>query len=200
MYYSLEKDYFDSIIYPEHIDGILILGGATNPLLSSEYNQIIFNDSSERLIESIYLIKKYPDAKIIFSGGSGSISQPNLTHSFVAKKFFQNMEIDYNKIIYEDISRNTYENILFSKRIAKPMSDEKWLLVTSAFHLKRALAISEKLNWKFIPYATDFKKPKKFNWNLSINFLSNINDFNKASHEWIGLISYYLMGRSSKFF
>jgi uncharacterized SAM-binding protein YcdF (DUF218 family) len=198
--YNLEKDFFYTASYPEHIDGILILGGATNPFLSNEHNQINFNDSSERLIESIFLIKRFPDAKVIFSGGSGSISEPNLTHAFVAKKFFQNMDIDHKKIIYEDKSRNTYENILFSKRIARPHSAEKWLLVTSAFHLKRSLAISEKLKWTFIPFATDFNKSKKFKWRLSINFLSNINEFNKASHEWMGLISYYLMGRSSSIF
>ena len=81
-----------------------------------------------------------------------------------------------------------------------PKTNEKWLLVTSAFHLNRSLGISEKLEWTFIPYATDFKKSKKFSWNFSFNFLSNLSEFQKASHEWVGLFAYYFMGRSAKIF
>ena len=196
LYYLLEKNFHSQNYLPEKIDGILILSGATNPYLTKEHNQINLNDSVERLTESISLIKKYPTAKIIFSGGTGSLKYPDLDHAYVAKIFFSNMGIDSNKIYYESKSRNTYENILFSKEIANPKINEKWLLVTSAFHLNRSLGVSEKLEWTFIPYAVDFKKSKKFLWKFSFNFLSNLSEFQEASHEWVGLFAYYLMGRS----
>ena len=198
MFYQLEKKFHVLKSLPNKIDGILILSGATNPVLTKEYNQISLNDSVERLTESIQLMKKYSNTKIIFSGGSGSINNQKLTHSEVANLFFKNFEIKLDNIIYEDKSRNTYENILFSKKIAHPKINENWLIVTSAFHLPRALNIAEKLEWKFIPYAVDFKMSKKFSWKPTINFLSNITTFQAASHEWIGMIAYYLMGRSSK--
>ena len=192
--YVLEKKYHFSNYYPNQVDGILILGGATDPYLSDKYNQVILNDSGERLIESVLLINKYPDAKIIFSGGSGSLFYPELDHATVAKKFFENMEIN-NNIIYEEQSRNTFENILYSKTIVMPKDSENWLLVTSAFHLNRSLAVASKLDWKLIPYATDFRHPKKFTWKVSFNFLSNFSEFDHSTHEWIGIIYYYFMGR-----
>ena len=196
----MEKEFHSSNFYPEKIDGIVILAGATNPYLTKEHKQLNFNDSIERLTESIFLINKYPNAKVIFAGGTGSISFSELDHATVAKKFFENMGINSDKIIFERKSRNTYENLLFAKEIAKPNLNEKWLLITSAFHLRRSLAIAEKLEWNFIPYATDFNKPKNFTLDFSFDLFSNIFQLQKASHEWIGIISYYLMGRSSRVF
>ena len=200
MIYQLEKKFHVLEPLPNKINGILILSGATNPVLTKEYNQISLNDSVERLTESIQLMKKYSNTKIIFSGGSGLINNQKLTHSEVAKLFFENFEVKLENIIYENKSRNTYENILFSKRIANPKIDENWLIVTSAFHMPRALNIAEKIDWKFIPYAVDYKIEKKFSWKPTIHFLSNITRFQAASHEWVGLIAYYWMGRSSKIF
>lgn len=194
--YLLEKDYHFSNAHPKKIDGILILSGATNPLLSKEYNQIILNGSAERLIESILLINKFPNAKVVFAGGSGYIFNQNLDHASVAKKLFENIGLKNKKIIYENKSRNTYENILFSKKLIKPKRNETWVLITSAFHLKRSLGIAKKLDWNFIPLATDYRKSKNFSWNLSFNFFNNMAEFQNASHEWIGIFSYYIMGRS----
>ena len=148
----------------ENIKGIIILGGATNPYLSEIYNQITVNESAERLIESSYLIKKYPNAKIYFAGGSGSLNFPKLSHAVVAKKFYENFNIDTDKIIFDYTSRNTYENILFAKQKFNPKKSENWIIITSAFHLTRSINIAEKLNWRLIPYPTDYRLPKKFEW------------------------------------
>lgn len=196
--YQLEKNYYNQASLPSKIDGILVLSGATRPYLTKEHNQVSINSNGERLIESIILIKKYPKAKVIFSGGSGKILDYKFTHSEAAKIFYKNLGIDLNRINFENQSRNTYENILFSKNIADPKIEENWVLVTSASHLKRSINISEKINWNLIPYPTDFNQPKKFKWNFEYNLLSNLVLFRKASHEWLGIIAYYLMGRTSK--
>ncbi|SVE32519.1 uncharacterized protein METZ01_LOCUS485373, partial [marine metagenome] len=161
-----------------------------------------FNEAGERLTEAIKLIKIYNSSKIIFSGGSGSLNANTLTHAFVAKKFFLEMEIDINKVFFESKSNNTYENILFSKNIINPKKNEKWLLVTSSFHMTRAMNIAEKLEWEFIPYPVDFRVGRdkiKFVPNFT-KILQNFNTFNLASHEIVGLISYYYLGRTSKIF
>ena len=198
--FQLEKDFYNENIFPENIDGILILSGATNPFLTKVHNQVSLNASSERLIESVNLMNKYPKAKVIFSGGSGSLKHLELTHSSAAKIFYKSLGVDISNIYFENKSRNTYENIIFSKKIAKPNDNEKWIIITSAFHLKRALNIGQKVNWNLIPYATDFYLPKNFEWHLSFSFLNNLLMFQTSSHEWIGLISYYFMGRTSKIF
>ena len=198
--HKIEKEYHAKFKIPEKLDGILILGGATNPSLYKEFNQISVNGSAERLIESVNLIKKFKNSKVIFSGGSGVINRPDLGHSQVAKLFYKKMGVLDNRIIYENNSRNTYENILFSKKIGKPKINDNWLLITSASHMKRALLIASKNNWEFIPYAVDFKTMKKFKFLPNLNLLANINSFQYGSHEWLGLISYYLMNRTNKIF
>ena len=198
--YKIEKDYHSQSSIPDRLDGILILGGATNPSMYKEFNEISVNGSAERLIESVSLIKKFNKSKVVFSGGSAIINRPDLGHSQVAKSFYKKMGLDESRIIFEDNSRNTYENILFSKNIAKPKKNENWLLITSASHMKRATLIGYKHNWEFIPYAVDFKTKKIFKFAPSFNLLSNINSLQYGSHEWIGLISYYLMNRTDKIF
>ena len=198
--YTIEKEYHSNIKPPENVDGILILGGATIPQLYNEYNQISLNGSSERLVESVFIIKKFDKAKVIFSGGSGLVNRPDLDHAKVAKSFYKKIGIETNQIIFEDKSRNTYENIIYSKKIANPKKNENWLLITSASHMKRALLIADKNNWKLIPYAVDFKNIKNFKLIPNLELLKNLNSFQQASHEWLGLISYYLMGRTAKVF
>ena len=196
--YKLEKNYHNAIILPDKVDGLLILGGATNPFLSDEFNQINLNGSVERLVESITLIKKYTEAKIIFTGGSGSINKPKMDHARIAKQFFVQIGLDTDKIIFENKSRNTYENVLYSKNIAKPKKNEKWIVITSAFHMNRAIFIGEKNDWTLIPYAVDFTHPKKFKFKPNLSLLNNLNQMQRGSHEWIGLMAYYLMGRTSR--
>ena len=195
---DLKKNYHNEIILPDKVDGLLILGGATNPFLSDEFNQINLNGSVERLVESITLIKKYTEAKIIFSGGSGSIKKPKMDHARIAKQFFMQIGLDTDKMIFENKSRNTYENVLYSKNIAKPKKNEKWIVITSAFHMNRAIFIGEKNDWTLIPYAVDFTQPKKFKFKPNLSLLNNLNQMQRGSHEWIGLMAYYLMGRTSR--
>ena len=198
--FLLEKKFHSFNSLPTNIDGILILGGATNPLLTLEFGQVSLHGSVERLTESIKLIKKFPYAKVIFAGGSGSIKHPKLDHAEVVKKFFKEMGVDANNIIYEKKSRNTYENIFYAKNIINPKKNEKWLLVTSAFHLHRALSVAEKLKWNFIPYPTDFSMLKDYDWTHHYGFFNNISRFHEATYEWLGIIYYYYTGRSARIF
>ena len=108
--------------------------------------------------------------------------------------------MDTQRIIFENTSRNTYENILFSKNIVNPTKNENWLLITSAFHMKRAILVGKRHEWNFIPYAVDFKTSKKIKFKPSFNLLSNLSSFQKASHEWLGLLSYYFMNRIERIF
>jgi len=145
------------------------------------------------LVESITLIKKYKEAKVIFTGCSGSINKPKMDHARIAKQFFMQMGLDTDKIIFENKSRNTYENVLYSKNIAKPKKNEKWIVITSAFHMNRAIFIGEKNDWTLIPYAVDFTHPKKFKF---IDESYNANPLSMASA--IKNINYYKRKNNSQ--
>jgi len=199
---KLETKYTNLKDLPESIDGILILGGPTNASLTQKYDQVSFNAHGERLTESIKILKKYQTAEVIFSGGAGIKGDFSSTHSYVAKKFFEEMGINKNRIIYESKSRNTYENIIFSKKIANPEKDEVWLLITSAFHMPRAINIARKQKWDFIPYSVDYQTMgKSTHLRITIfHMLDYINAFNFATHEWVGLITYFILKRSSSIY
>ena len=196
---KLESSFQSKKILESNIDGLLILGGPSSSNLSYIHQQVSFNEAGERLTESIKVIKNFKPKKIIFSGGSPSQTFDS-SHAYVAEKFFSEMGIETDNIIFEFKSRNTYENILFSMEIAQPKKEENWLIITSAFHMKRAIYIAEKLDWKFIPYPVDFRTGLLPYTKPSITFLRNINTFDLASHEIIGLISYYFLGRTDKIF
>ena len=198
MLFNLEKKYHSKDM-PFKVDGLLILGGPSDPGLTKVHDQVSFNEAGERLTEAVYIIKKLKPKKIIFSGGIVN-SKFEDSHAYVAKKFFEDMEINTKEIIFEYESRNTFENIIFSKKIAQPLKIQKWLVITSSFHMLRVINIAEKVNWHLIPYPVDFRTGTKINFGISFNFLKNIKNFDLAFHEYIGLISYYLLNRTDRIF
>jgi len=199
MLHTLERGYMIDNMLINNIDGILVLSGRENVKLSEDYDQLYLGGSNHRITESLILQKSFPDAKIIFSGGSGNFFNKNVTDS-VAKSFYKEFSINYNNIIFESQSTNTYENIMNSKKIVNPGKGENWLLVTSAFHMRRSIGIANRLGWKFIPYPVDYKTSKDLMSEIKkFNIMKNITSFQIATHETLGLIVYKLMGRASKF-
>ena len=196
--WKLENTYPKQEIANIDIDGVLILGAGIDEFMTYEYKQMILNDRIERITESAKIIKKFPNAKIIYSGGNGTFSKPKLKSDEVANIFYKQLGVNTDRIIFENKSRNTYENFIFSKKFID--ADEgKWLLITSAYHMKRAMSVAKKLNLNLIPYPVDFTLQKDFKWKFwyhKINFLYNMNNFQLASHEYIGLIVYYLTKKS----
>ena len=195
--YYLEKKFynFTDLSKINDVDGILILGGSTDPQLSNTFNQINFKESAERLFEAARAIKKFPNAKIIFSGGSGKITSQDYTESSDAKIFFEQQGIDVKKLIFDDKSRNTYENIIISEKLSKQQSDEKWLVISSAYHLNRAIKVAENIDWDLHPYATDFQINKNFKFSISLDLFRNLSAMHIGSHEWIGTMYYYFTNK-----
>jgi len=196
--WKLENTYPKQEIINNDIDGVLILGAGIDEFMTHEYKQMILNDRIERITESAKIIKKFPNAKIIYSGGNGTFSKPELGSDEVANIFYKQLGVNTDRIIFENKSRNTYENFIFSKKFIDT-DEEKWLLITSAYHMKRAMSVAKKLNLNLIPYPVDFTLQKDFKWKFwyhKINFLYNMNNFQLASHEYIGLIVYYLTKKS----
>ena len=199
MLHALERSYLENDMPIDKIDGILVLSGRENVKLSEEYDQLYLGGSNHRITESLILQKLFPDAKIIFSGGSGNFFNKSVTDK-VAKSFYKEFSINYNNVTFESQSTNTYENIMNSKKIVNPGKNENWLLVTSAFHMRRSIGIANRLGWKLIPYPVDYKTSNDLISAIkNFNVMKNITSFQIATHETLGLIVYKLMGRTSKF-
>ena len=195
----LENRFPQMMVLPDKVDGIIVAGGIVSPELSKDRGQPVIGAAVERLTAMAQLAKFYPNAKIIFSGGSGNPSHPNLKEAHYIAPFMTNMGLTQDRIIYEDKARNTAENAQITFKIAEPSVGDTWLLVTSAFHMPRAMGTFRKAGWKIQAYPVDYNTPKKFQWQFFFNFSGGLIKVSEFAHEVVGLIVYKITGRSQSF-
>jgi len=136
-------------------DGIIILGGVIDA--SSPGNQIGLNEGAERLTVVPDLARRYPNARILFSGGSGALMGDGSAEAGAAARLLESFGISRDRVMLEDRARNTAENAVFSKAIARPKRGERWLLVTSAFHMPRAIGVFRKVGFPVEAYPVDWR-------------------------------------------
>jgi uncharacterized SAM-binding protein YcdF (DUF218 family) len=180
-------------------DGIIILGGVIDA--SSPGNQIMLNESAERLTVVPDLARRYPNARILFSGGSGALMDDGSSEAGAAARLLESLGISRDRIILEDRSRNTLENAIFSKPIVHPKRGERWLLVTSAFHMPRAIGVFRKADFPVEPYPVDWRTRGAEDMMRPFAVMSDgLQRSDTAVHEWVGLVVYWLTKRSSELF
>ncbi|MBV8063244.1 MAG: YdcF family protein, partial [Nevskia sp.] len=120
------------------VDGIIVLGGALDLPNTTDLQQPALGSAAERMTMAVALRRRYPGARLLFSGGSGLVHSEAFTESQAARALFDSLGVDPAGTLYEDRSRNTWENALYSKKLADPQPGQTWLLVTSAWHMPRA--------------------------------------------------------------
>jgi uncharacterized SAM-binding protein YcdF (DUF218 family) len=179
------------------VDGIIVLGGAFNIRVTEERGQIAVGDPSERLMEFVALGRRFPAAKMVFSGGTGSLVRPDLKETVLAKRLFTEMGFDAARVVYESESRSTSENAAFSYNLVRPAKGERWLLVTSASHMPRAVGCFRKVGWEVIAYPVDYHTTGNLRLDWYFDFGVGIGALNGAAYEWMGLITYWILGRTS---
>lgn len=182
------------------ITGIIVLGGTINQYITSARGQPSLTTGGERLTEFIFLARQFPQAKLIFTGGSGSLFNQNLKEADAARLFFDQMGLKSDRIIYETNSRNTLENAVNSRELAADSANGKWLLVTSAVHMPRAMGVFRKAGWNVLAYPVDYFTDGRGSFQLGFSPLGGLYSVSRAIHEWIGLFAYRVMGRTSNFF
>ncbi len=181
---------------PAQVDGIIALGGAINPELTARYHIPSLNEHAERMTEFVALARLYPTAKLVFSAGSASVFADHPPETDGARLLFSELGLDPSRVIFEDRSRNTYENAILSKALAAPKPGEVWLLVTSAAHMPRSVGIFRRAGWPVIPWPVAYKTGGPYDVQLGAHFLH----LDLALHEWAGLIAYRLLGRTDALF
>ena len=178
------------------VAGIVVLGGGESDIQSNVWSQPNTGDAGDRFIIALALAHKHPEAMVIFTGGSGRL-MGGASGADVARDIFLGAGLDKSRLILEGASRNTAENAAMSLELAPNNLNGDWLLVTSAFHMRRAVASFCAAGWKnIVPWPTDYRTGGFFDrigWNLSLN----LNDLNIGVREWIGLAAYSLTRRTS---
>jgi uncharacterized SAM-binding protein YcdF (DUF218 family) len=182
----------------EKVDGIIVLGGALDTEGTLTLDQPSLNGAAERMTAGVALSRRYPQAKLLFSGGSGMLQAQRYNESQVARALFESLGVDPARALYEDQSRNTWENALYSKKVADPRPGETWLLVTSAWHMPRAVGCFRQAGWKVVAYPVDYVGN---NAGLGgFNLAQELLDLAGVEKEWIGLLAYRLMHRTDALF
>ncbi len=177
-------------VMPEHVDGIIILGGVFHPELSLKRNQPSGNASFERITTLMELARRYPNARLLFTGGSASILDNPLKEAPVAENFLYRVGFDTSRVIFEDESRNTRENALFSQRAMAPLAGETWLLVTSARHMPRSMGTFRAVGWDTVAYPVDYLTTGERKFTIKMNFEEGLRNLSEALHEFQGLLYY----------
>lgn len=183
------------------VDGIILLGGSVESSDSAARGRLVANESAERVLDTIELAHRYPQARILISGGGGTVFGDGVGESPIIAAYFKRIGIDPTRIIIEDKSRTTSENAIYSREIVKPAESERWLLVTSAWHMPRAVGVFEKAGFSITPYPVDFRTGVGSNNLRPFAFVSDgLRRLDVATKEWAGLIGYYLSGRTNVLF
>lgn len=182
-------------------DGIVVLGGSVDEFLSADLDRPILSEAVERLTAPVALKRKYPNARLVFTGGSGALREARWSEADTVKRFWQDMGIDGPDVIYEGASRNTYENAVFTRDIVQPKPGARWLLVTSALHMPRSMGIFRKAGFDVVAFPVDFRTNMRMPSLMPPRFAPKaiaLVDF--AAHEWVGLLAYWMTGKTNALF
>jgi uncharacterized SAM-binding protein YcdF (DUF218 family) len=188
-------------------DGIVVLGGPIDADLSVSHNAPVIRSAPDRIVAAAMLAHTYPNARIVFSGGSPNLisndaREADFARADFARLIFEGLGIDKARLIMERRSRNTFENALFSKELAAPKPGERWLLITSAFHMPRSVGLFRKAGFAVEPYPVDWRVGATLGEALSLSQLG-VDGFGRtdaAMREWMGLVAYWITGKTDALF
>lgn len=191
----LEKRFAKPTEWPPHIDGIIVLGGGEDLKRSVSWKIAELGQGGDRYLAAKALADRYPNAKVIFTGGSGLfLNATSDSEGMIARTIFEQLDIDPSRYILETQSRNTYENFLNTTPLLDP--NGQYMLVTSANHMPRSIGIARRFELNITPYPVDFRSNQGEMRYANFSFSENIETLEKGVKEWLGLVAYYLSGKS----
>jgi uncharacterized SAM-binding protein YcdF (DUF218 family) len=173
-----------------------VLGGSVDQGLSLAHGQVALTAAAGRITETVALARRFPAARVVISGGDGTLSPGTLSEAGAIRDLLIQLGVAPARVDIESISRNTYENAVLSYATAQPKPGETWLLVTSAMHMPRAIGCFRSAGWTIVPYPVDYRTSKRIATTPGLLLADNLMLVNLATKEWLGLVAYYWLGRS----
>lgn len=176
-------------------DGIIVLGGPLDADLSAAHGVPVIAGAADRIIGAATLANRYPKARLVYTGGSPNLISNDAKEADYATALLQGLGIAKSRLTMERQSRNTRENAEFSKEIVKPKPGERWLLVTSAYHMPRSIGLFRKAGFAVEAYPVDWKvgaREDLFKYYVVANDGLQLVDI--GVREWLGLIAYRISG------
>lgn len=201
MYIPLEDRFARADLTNIKPDGIIVLGGAEETLIAEARNVPALNEAGERILETAMLAWRFPDTRVVFTGGTANILYGGTSEADSARTYLTSLGLSPDRLILEDKSRDTYENALFTRVLLAPKPGERWLLVTSAGHMPRAVGCFRALGFNVLPWPVDYRTRGKEDMMRMFDKPSQgLRRVDRAAREWIGILVYYVLGRTNALF
>jgi uncharacterized SAM-binding protein YcdF (DUF218 family) len=183
------------------VTGIIMLGGFEDDWVSKGRGGVTLNEAAERLTEGVRLALKHRDAKVVFTGGVGGLLSGGTDATAPIGQLLQDWGVAPERIVLEGKSRNTHENAEFTRALVDPKPGERWVLVTSAYHMPRAMGVFRHAGFAVVPHPVDFRTHGPIDaLRLFERIGAGLERTDLAFKEWVGLLVYRLTGRTDELF
>lgn len=185
------------------VGGILILGGAIEGgPIARDRGEVSIYSSAERVTKAFQLLRQHPELPFIFSGYSGRLLLQGLSEADAFKQLLQEQGLGNHPGYYENQSRNTYENMVYFKKIIDGIAEKEgapvkpWLLITSASHMLRSMQVAHKQGVDVLPILVDYQTSKQTSW-YRFDLVEGGDQWNRLIHELVGIAAYWITGKGS---
>jgi uncharacterized SAM-binding protein YcdF (DUF218 family) len=176
--------------------GLIVLGGATASGRVSQAHALPQVDSgSERLSATVAVLRRYPYLRMVYTGGEGDLLGSGPSEAERARLFFEDLGAKSPLMQYEAASRNTYENAILTAQVPGVDTTQRWLLVTSAWHMPRSMATFQKAGWNVVAYPVDYRTGASTHW-ADYSMRNGVEKWQLLLNEWVGLLAYRITGRA----
>ncbi len=185
------------------VDGIIVLSGGIDLTTSRTRRRLELNDAGERITALVELAHRFPQARLVYSGGDPSRSggRVRAPEAVLAAAYLERVGIAPARLTIETGSRTTAENAFEVRKLLTPRPGERWLLVTSAWHMPRAVGAFRRVGLELEPFPVDFRTAGPFATRFTFGHAADgLHQLDVAAKEWAGLLFYHLTGRSDALF
>jgi uncharacterized SAM-binding protein YcdF (DUF218 family) len=176
------------------VDGIIVLGGAEDIAPYRLWGDAALNDAGERAIAGAELARRFPGAKLIYTGGTAGLMSNKAPGdpSAIMRAIWLRLGVPEAQIVTEGLSRNTSENARFTRDQLQPKPGQVYVLVTSAFHMPRSMETFSRAGWSdLVAWPVDFRSGDSWGWRLD----EHLSDLDVALKEYLGLLAYRVAGK-----
>jgi uncharacterized SAM-binding protein YcdF (DUF218 family) len=181
------------------VAGIIVLGGA----IGVARGDVVMTTAAARMTKAVELARLHPQARLVFAGGAANLISPvTKTEADGAKLLFEGLGLARERIVLEDKSRNTRENASFTRNLVDPKPGERWLLVTSAWHMPRAMGVFRKAGFEVEAFPVDYLTEQKLADFVRVSGRAprGLSIADDGFKEWAGLLAYRLAGYTDALF
>lgn len=186
---------------PADAAGLIILGGAEDSWVTGGHAGLGLNEAAERFTEAARLALRHPRLQVVFTGGVGRLLGGGESAASAVRDFLVEMGVARERIVLEGASRNTRENATLTIPLLASRPGERWLLVTSAYHMPRSVGVFRKAGLDVIAYPVDFRTRGGADFaRFFPSIAAGLERVDLAAKEWIGLIGYRLAGYTDALF